>query len=62
MKLTAIVIVVIITLILAVFVHSRRASSHSGEKIAIYNLSGMMFNFAKQLDRIEALVVTCNSD
>ena len=35
------------------------AIPHSNERTAIYNLSGMMHAFARQLDRIEARLDAC---
>lgn len=47
---------------LILFTCSRQASPHSNERTAIYNLSATVHGFAKQLDRIESLVIICNSN
>ena len=47
------------TIIIVISLCSREASSHSNERIALYNLSTMVHGFAKQLDRIESRLGEC---
>ena len=44
---------------LILFTCSGDAPSHSNERTAIYNLSGMMYGLARQLDRIEDRLGDC---
>ena len=59
MRILFLAIIGFIVLGLAVFTCSRQASPHSNERTAIYNLSGMMFSLARQLNRIEDRLGEC---
>ena len=51
--------IAITLIVLTVVLCSTPAETHSNERTAIYNLSGMLFSLARQLNRIEDRLGEC---
>ena len=52
----------IVTIFIIITICSTSATSHGGERIAIYNLSSTIRIMSRQLDRIEAKLGSCEQE